>query len=319
MLVMDRTQGIGGSDAKHLFNLEPYGCERKLWYQKRGTEPDFVPHKAIFDRGHILEDIVAKMYTEQTGFKVRRVNRTLVHHNYDYLIGHIDRQIMNKEGETGVLECKTMGYYAFKKLKTEGLSDDYILQMQHYLAVTGYTWGAFAILWADGWEFLTFEVQRDDELIQQIIDKASIFWRKVENGQAPDRLDVKDKRCRSCEFRNKCQEALLLEYAKAFDDDKEEDVCELTDDFNELLEEYKDAKQIADEANEYLEEIKDKIKSKVGDKQVLKNDYAKIIYKPIQSKRLNTQALKKDMPEIYEKYGKITVSKQLKIYLKGEI
>jgi predicted phage-related endonuclease len=315
MLVMDRTQGIGGSDAKHLFNLEPYGCERKLWYQKRGTEPDFVPHKAIFDRGHILEDIVAKMYTEQTGFKVRRVNRTLVHHNYDYLIGHIDRQIMNKEGETGVLECKTMGYYAFKKLKTEGLSDDYILQMQHYLAVTGYTWGAFAILWADGWEFLTFEVQRDDELIQQIIDKASIFWRKVENGQAPDRLDVKDKRCRSCEFKNKCHESLLLEYLEATDED-EENICELTDDFNDLLNEYQEAKQLSDEANEYLETVKEKIKSKVGDREVLANNYAKIIYKPVISNRLNTKLFKKENPDLYEKYTQQSVSKQLKIYIK---
>ena len=36
-----RREYIGGSDAHHILGLEPYGCERYLWYDKTRQAPDY--------------------------------------------------------------------------------------------------------------------------------------------------------------------------------------------------------------------------------------------------------------------------------------
>ena len=37
----ERAEILGGSDMVHLLGLEPFGCQRRLCYDKSGIEPDF--------------------------------------------------------------------------------------------------------------------------------------------------------------------------------------------------------------------------------------------------------------------------------------
>jgi hypothetical protein len=57
-----------------------------------------------------------------------------------------------------------------------GVPRHYILQMQHYLAVTGLKWGTFAIFNADRWELMLIEVERDEKVISAIIKVEEKFW-----------------------------------------------------------------------------------------------------------------------------------------------
>src|ERR1700722_3426949 len=78
----DRRKGIGGSDVHHLFPEESkYGCTLQLWYDKTGTPEDYrrTPDELrIMNRGHILEDVVADIYMEETGRKVIRKKQPYV-------------------------------------------------------------------------------------------------------------------------------------------------------------------------------------------------------------------------------------------------
>ena len=114
-------------------------------------------------------------------------------------------------------------------------------ELQHYLALTGYQWGAYAILWADAWAFETFTVQRDNVIIERIREAGERFIRFIENGPAPSRLDSSDRRCSSCPFRQTCQGKLLRESADAALGDRD-DLKVLSDDKNleSLLIEYRE-------------------------------------------------------------------------------
>ena len=70
---MDRTRFIGGSDLGHIVNAPPYGCARKLWYQKRGVQPDYeIEFRGHLIRGTKLEPLIVEEYQARTGRKVRR-------------------------------------------------------------------------------------------------------------------------------------------------------------------------------------------------------------------------------------------------------
>ena len=57
----DRLSGIGGSDVADVLSLEPWGCARRLYYEKRQVPPDYADEskEALFERGHVLEPLVA--------------------------------------------------------------------------------------------------------------------------------------------------------------------------------------------------------------------------------------------------------------------
>jgi putative phage-type endonuclease len=200
-----RRQGIGGSDVADLLNLEPYGCARRLWYVKRGQAPDMPetrnPH---MERGRAMEQVIANMYASTTKNVIWKAVPA-VGASHPFLRGNADRLITRREtGYEGVLEIKCPAMRTFLHLKKSGLPEAWILQMQHYLVIYDLTWGAFAILWAEGWEFLTMEVRRDDEMIAMIIEAETAFWKRVETGSAPDALTPGDKRCGSCRWAITC-------------------------------------------------------------------------------------------------------------------
>jgi predicted phage-related endonuclease len=142
-------------------------------------------------RGTVLEPTVATLYAGETERKVRRVNAILQHPDHEWMLGNIDREIVGVRGrKPGILEIKCPGLRTFSQIKREGIPDYYQIQMQHYLAVSGREWGAFAIFNAERWELLHFDVERDDELIAMIIDRDAAFWRLVQEGTPPEGAEL---------------------------------------------------------------------------------------------------------------------------------
>jgi len=310
----DRIHSIGGSDTKDVLSLEPYGCARKLWYKKREYEPEFDTHKPVFDRGHELENIIARKYAKLTGYKVQKKKKALHHPDHKYITANLDRVILGSNKGVGVLECKTMGAFAWRKYQKEGLPDEYITQMQHYLYVTGYRWGAYAILWADGWQFDWFNIERDSELIERIIDAEHVFWRKVEHGEAPERLDASDRRCKSCEYQDTCQGALIMAVAN-YNAEKSDKLDEADDSVEKLLKEFRENKELYEQANGLLEDTRNKLREALKDKTGVVGSMGRVYYTPVTQNRLDINAIKKDCPEIANKYSKHKTFRSLKVYL----
>ncbi len=251
----ERRKGIGGSDVHHVLSLEPYGCALRLWHDKRGTENEPQAENAHMLRGHYLEDIISKLYAEKTGRFVGNYMISTPTGERSFMRGNLDSIVYKqKDGEgrhPGVLECKCPARDGFFKIKRNGLPDSWILQMQHYMACTGFKWASIAVLWAEGWEFITFDVERDDALIAMLIEREGAFWRMVENGPSPEKLAPGDRRCNTCPYAKSCwgDEQLIAD---------DPSIIDLTGDsaFEAALRQWREANAIIKDAEALIEEAK---------------------------------------------------------------
>jgi hypothetical protein len=216
-LNQERQRVLGGSDIGSLYNLD-WGCIRKLWYDKSGTKPDF-PEKDIpeFERGHYLEPVVAKLYADKSGREVELAPR-MVDRIFPYLVVHMDRIVRAPDRQigNGYLEIKVVNFRTFKKFNTEGLHESYILQVQHGLGITNYSWGSYAILCPDPWQFKWFDVDMDLDIIERIRQSAKDFMGTIALPINPyDRLPMPDKRCFTCPWRHYCRKDELEAFNQA--------------------------------------------------------------------------------------------------------
>ena len=319
----ERRLGIGGSDMGDLFQIEPYGCQRRLWYDKRNQTPDYDKQTTEqMQRGNELEDIIAQRYSKETGKPVRRANKPFVHPDYPSIRANVDRVILHDERGPGVLECKSANLFVYNKFVKEGLPQNYILQLQHELLASGYAWGAWAVLHPDSWRMTTFEVLPDAELQNAIIQHSQSFWPKVENGPAPDRLDVSDRRCQKCLFRLTCHAdeiaALVMQ-----ENDSSTDV-EIDASLAPLITEWNEAWDAEAEAKQNAEAIEERLKEAIGERQAIDAGIARVYYKSVAGREsFDKKAFLKAHPELAAEVKEKFVTKglpyrTLKIYMRGE-
>lgn len=181
----ERRKGVGGSDIAAVLGIHPYMSAFELYLEKRGELPpkDLSDNQAVHF-GNVLEDTVAQEYTRRTGRKVARVNRILQHPKYPWVLANIDRRVV---GEKRVLECKTADRFTAHQWGEEGtdtVPDHYFTQVQWYMGVTGAEIADLAVL-IGGNQFTTYTLERDDELIEIMLDRADGFWKAVQNGIPP--------------------------------------------------------------------------------------------------------------------------------------
>ena len=176
----ERLSGIGGSDVSAILGLNPYKTAHDLWLEKTGQrEPDDLEGNEAVEWGNRLEDLVAEKFAEETGKRVRRNNRTLRSKLYPYMIAHLDREVV---GERSILECKTLGAWhkteEWGEAGTDNVPDRYLLQCQHYLAVSGRDLAYLSVL-IGGRNFRTYIIQRDQDLIDMLVKAEGEFWQHV--------------------------------------------------------------------------------------------------------------------------------------------
>ena len=179
-----RAKGIGSSDAAAAIGLSSYKCALSLWLEKTGRQPsEDLSNKEAVVWGTVLEPVVAKMYAERTGRKVRRVNAVLQHPEHAFMLANLDREVITEDG-TGVLEIKTAGFYS-AQLWEDGVPVAYQCQVLHQLAVTGHAWADVAVL-LGGQEFRIYRIERDEEKIGDLIRREAHFWQQVRQDWQPE-------------------------------------------------------------------------------------------------------------------------------------
>ncbi|HHT8994846.1 TPA: YqaJ viral recombinase family protein [Burkholderia cenocepacia] len=182
-----RRTGIGGSDAAAAVGLNPYMSALELWLDKTGRA-DALPRPDPADTtsptywGTLLEPIVAAVYTQQTGNKIRKVNAVLRHPSIPFMLANIDREIVGAR-DVQILECKTAGEFG-TRLWRDGVPEYVQIQVQHQLAVTGKTAAHVAVLLC-GQALEVRRIERDDALIGRLVELEARFWRFVETDTPP--------------------------------------------------------------------------------------------------------------------------------------
>ncbi len=170
--VTDRTAGLGGSDAAACVGISPYTTPLEL-YQRAVGEAEGSAHTYATRRGTVLEPILREEYELVTGRTAREVP-SVRHPKYPWMMAHVDGQIDPER----ILEIKTAGLWVAQNWGEAGsdeIPEHYMLQVQHYLSVTG---AKVCDVFAEiaGRDLQLFEVERDDELIGMLEDAEREFW-----------------------------------------------------------------------------------------------------------------------------------------------
>ena len=180
-----RTLGIGGSDAGIIAGCNPYRSIFELWQEKRGEIPVREEESEVTHFGKVLEDVVRKEFIQRTGLMVRKKNSILRSKEYPFMIADLDGVVSEFDGTYSIFEAKTAIEFKNNDWKNGEIPKAYQLQVQHYLAVTGFQKAYIAVL-VGGNKFYWTEVYRDEQLIKMLVSMESHFWHCVREGEEPD-------------------------------------------------------------------------------------------------------------------------------------
>ncbi|MDE7245460.1 MAG: YqaJ viral recombinase family protein, partial [Oscillospiraceae bacterium] len=183
-----RKQGIGGSDASVVCGINRYKSPVELWMEKTNQLPYQEAGEAAY-WGTQLESLVRVEFTKRTRIKVSQASHLLQSEEYPFMLANLDGTCEVPDVGTCIFEAKTASAYKAGEWE-DSIPDEYQLQVQHYMAVTGYQ-GTYIAVLIGGNKFRWKFVERDDELISMLVELEADFWNHVQDGTPPP-LDGSD-------------------------------------------------------------------------------------------------------------------------------
>lgn len=185
-----------------------------------------------------------------------------------------------------MLECKTTSEYRRDDWTEDTVPENYVIQLQHYMAVLGFQYGYLAVL-IGGNKFRYFRVERDDELIQNLIRIEQEFWEEhVVKGVPP----AWDGSPAANQVLNKLFPGGMVES------------IELPACADELITQYESACQLLKHAEYQKDEAANKLKALLGDYELGFYGKRRISWKTIAKKVFDSKAFREDYPDLYEQY-----------------
>lgn len=186
-----RARHIGGSEIAALFDLAsedtPNYLRGKfaLWHIKAGNAPPPVVDNPRVKWGLRLETVIAEAAAEENKWSVQK-GGYVTDINCPGLGCTLDFVIDYDPGEKGpgCLEIKNVDWLIHKRSWGDEPPPHILLQLQHQLAATGYTWGAICGL-VGGNELRTFRYKARPTLIADIRRRVTEFWKSIDEGVEP--------------------------------------------------------------------------------------------------------------------------------------
>lgn len=282
--VKERRNGVGGSDVAAIMGFSPWKTPYRVYQEKRG-EVEAWEGNAITDWGHRMEPIIRQWYSDKTGRCVRVPEDIIYHGKYPHMLASLDGFTDDPRG----VEVKTArNGRDWGEPGTNQIPAYYMLQVQHYMIVTGFEVFDVPVSIGGGSPEL-YEVPADKELQEMIIEAEAAFWQRVVDGNPPEPTTYADA---------------VQRFGKA---GARGAVIASLEDIHTCIDLQSVRDQIAVlEAKEEL--LKGKLIIALGDNGdvLVRSDGTPLItYKMAKGRKtLDAKALEKDMPEIYKKYLK---------------
>lgn len=187
----ERRKGIGASECAAVMGFSPWKSAVELHYEKTGeVEPLDISDRDAIKMGIELEPVVASLFIEKNDpyqFDQYGAWEPKIFYSFDYpfMTCSPDGIMTLAPGgdEIGV-ELKTTSEYSKADWADGNVPYYYQLQCQHSMAVTGLKQWYIACL-IGGRTYAQAIVDRDDDLIQVIIDAEKEFWHGVETKTPP--------------------------------------------------------------------------------------------------------------------------------------
>jgi predicted phage-related endonuclease len=203
-----RKSGLGGSDMGAILGLSPWASAYSVFTEKIGLT-EGTPSTERMAWGNRHERTISKWYAEQTGRQVAPAHwYSLDHLGIDtakveavyfkdeketialfrskerpWMMASIDDLVCDPRKGWGVLEIKCAEYG--KREWMNGPPKHYEAQIQAYLALTGLSWGSFAVMFSI-YECGHIDVERDESMIARILEAGDDMARRIRENDPPE-------------------------------------------------------------------------------------------------------------------------------------
>lgn len=290
-----RKQGIGGSDASVVCGMNRYKSSIELWMEKTDQLPYQEAGEAAY-WGTQLEELVRLEFTKRTKIEVKQVKQLLKSKEYPFMLANLDGICEHPDYGTCIFEAKTASAYRMGEWE-DSIPDEYQLQIQHYMAVTGFQ-GAYIAVLIGGNTFRWQFVARDEELISMLIQLEKDFWRHVQEN-IPLPMDG--------------SQAAASLLTQKFPDSKPKSHITLPEGAMELIERYDQACEQLDIITQQKREAENRLKEMIGEHEIGTVGNRIVTWKSISQERLDSKTLKAEHPVLYQKYTNRTSYRRFSI------
>ena len=288
-----RKKGITGTDAGAIAGMNPYKSSFSVYQEKVSEEVTEVEDNERMREGRDLEAYVAQRFTEATGLKTRRALAVFQNEKHPVLLADYDRLIV---GQRSGLECKTVSPYAAGQWANEKIPMHYLMQVQHYLAVSGYDcWYLAALIF--GQELIIHKIPRDEELIRSLITIEERFWKENVEKKIPPEPDGSDDYTKMLE--------------RKYHSDREKEIQLFG--FDSKLRRRDEIDELMERLTAEKTKIDQEIKSRMGEASYAKTDGYRISWTESVQNRIDTKMLKQAEPQTYERYLKQVNSRRFSV------
>lgn len=280
-----RKLGIGGSDASVVCGVSRYKSPVELWMEKTNQLPTQEAGEAAY-WGTQLEPFVRAEFIKRTGIEVDLVKQLLQSKEYPFMLANLDGICEVPDFGTCIFEAKTASAYKAGEWE-DSIPDEYLLQIQHYMGVTGYR-GTYIAVLIGGNSFRWKFIERDDELIAMLIDLEADFWEHVQS-ETPPPLDGSD--------------ASVKFLAERFPSSVPKSKIALPDSALDLLQRYDAACEQLETWKGQKQEAENLLKQLMGENEIGTVGDRVITWKSVSQERLDSKTLKAEHPTLYKKYA----------------
>lgn len=280
----ERTKGVGGSDISAILGLNKWKSPYGVWCDKLGFAPE-VKVNAAMRWGLLLESAMRTAFMEDTGLKVRSAG---LHRSKERAYAQITVDGLVSDG--GNFESKTLQQWTADEWEDDQVSDHAELQVQWGMYVTGrdHSWVVGLI---DGRDFRTRRVERDEQLINIILDRVDIFWHEnVLAQKAPAMTHVSLEEVKSL-------------YRLGVDEKSRNLTPEELVALQQFDVELKEAKAELKKWGTEEERLQAEIRAIIGDSQAVRDPAGELVKSLVNNGTFAAKRFLEDHPDLVEKYS----------------
>ena len=290
-----RKSYLTGTDAGAVCGMNPYKSAMQVYLDKISPEIEITDNE-VMRLGRDLEDYVAGRFAEATGKKVRKSNAMYVSDEHPFMMANVDRLVV---GERAGLECKTASPYTADRWKDGNVPEWYYLQCQHYMKVLEMDrWYLAVLIFGKGFRYTCLE--RDEEMLNDLVSIERDFW---ENHVQAKVLPSPDG--------SKNADELIQKYFH-----RREGVVTRMTGMDEQISRRNELAGLIKKMQAEQKTIEQELKMYLGNAkaQIGISDQYRVAWTEYETRRIDTERLKKEQPEIYENYSKVQKSSRLNIH-----
>ncbi len=174
---------VGGSEAAAACGVDPYRSRVNLWARKRGLISEPEPSEAM-EWGTLIEPVILGVLASEYGYETW-AGSEFRDDDRPWCVGHPDAFAREGDGPAIVVDAKTTSGWNAQAWAPDDAPTAYVLQLQHYMHLTGLDRGLLACL-IGGQRLELRTVNRDEHAIGLMLALEAEFVGLCTSGTWPD-------------------------------------------------------------------------------------------------------------------------------------